>query len=77
MLIEAPHKPLTNVQLELLKAFAYNVSDDDISVLRDMLSDFFATRAISYANKAWDEQKWDDNKVEKLLKTKLRKRSNA
>ena len=70
-------KPLSNVQIELLKAFQHELSDEDIIALRQLLSDFFAQRSIEAANKVWDEQNWNNEKVETLLKTKLRKRSNA
>jgi hypothetical protein len=70
-------KPLSNLQVELLKAFQHDLSDEDILALRQLLSDFFAQRSIEAANKVWDEQGWNDEKIETLLKTKLRRRSNA
>lgn len=68
-------QPLTNAQLEILKAFSHNLSEQDLVDLRKMLADFFAEKAISEANKAWDEKGWTNDDVDRLLNTKLRKRS--
>ena len=38
------------------------------------LAQFFAKRAIKAANKIWDEEDWNEEKVQKLLHTKLRKK---
>jgi len=62
---------LTNVQLELLKVFSYQVSGEDLLKLKDTLAKFFAEKAIQSANQAWDEQGWDDQKVDELLSAKL------
>lgn len=68
-------QPLTNAQLEILKAFSHNLSDKDLMDLRKMLADFFAEKAITEANNAWDEKGWTNDDVDRLLNTKLRKRS--
>ena len=60
--------PLSNVQLELLKVFAYQVSDEDLLELKDTLANFFAKKAIQSANEAWDKQGWDNQKVDQLLR---------
>ncbi|MCO6490061.1 MAG: hypothetical protein J5I98_16740 [Phaeodactylibacter sp.] len=68
-------QPLTNVQLELLKTFAHNLNEEELLQLRKLLANFFAQRAIDAANRAWDEKGWTDEDVDRLLNTKLRKRS--
>lgn len=68
-------QPFTNVQLELLKTFAHNLNEEELLQLRKLLAAFFAQRAIEAANRAWDEKGWTDEDVDRLLKTKLRKRS--
>lgn len=68
-------QPLTNAQLEILKAFSHNLNEKDLMDLRKMLADFFAEKAIAEANKAWDEKGWTNKDVDRLLNTKLRKRS--
>lgn len=66
-------QPLTNAQLEILKAFSHNLDGKDLKDLRETLADFFAEKAIDEANKAWDEKGWTDKDVDRLLNTKLRK----
>lgn len=70
----ATRQPLTNVQLEILKTFSYSLSEQELLEMKRLLASFFAKRAIAIVDKAWDEQGWNDKKVEELLKTKLRSR---
>jgi len=67
-------QPFTNVQLELLKTFSHDLSEEELLELRELLAKFFARKAIEAANQSWDEKGWDDEKVDRLLNTKLRKR---
>ncbi|MCB0097904.1 MAG: hypothetical protein KDE46_19360 [Caldilineaceae bacterium] len=68
-------QPFTNVQLELLRTFAHNLNEEELLQLRKLLAEFFAQRAIDAANHAWDERGWTNEDVDRLLNTKLRKRS--
>lgn len=65
-------QPLTNTQLELLKAFSHQLSEEEVQDLRHVLAAFFAQRAIKYANQAWEENKWSEETVDEILETKLR-----
>jgi hypothetical protein len=62
--------PLSNVQLELLKLFSTNLNDKDIIELRDLLSGFYADKAIAKANAIWDEKKLNDEEMDKWLNKK-------
>ena len=64
---------LTNVQLELLKTFSFNLNNEDLKELKGIIADYFAKKAINSANESWDKNKWDDKKVDEILNTKLRK----
>jgi hypothetical protein len=71
--MEFPLKtPLTNAQLELLKAFSHDLNESELAELRRVLAQFFAKRAIQQANKVWEEKGWTDADVDKLLQTKMR-----
>jgi len=48
--------PLSNVQLELLKLYATDLSEEDMVELKDMLADFYAKKSIQLANQVWDEK---------------------
>lgn len=49
-------QPFTNLQLELLKLYSRNVSDEELRIIQDMLARFFADRATENADKVWDEK---------------------
>ena len=66
-------QPFTNVQLELLKTFSHNLPESDLIDLKKTLASFFSDKLINQANKVWDEQNWNGEKVDSLLQTKMRK----
>lgn len=70
--MEALERPLSNLQLELLKAFSHQLSEDDLLQVKAMLAAFFANKSIEAANKVWDEEGWNQEKVDALLRAKLR-----
>lgn len=66
-------QPLTNVQIELLKVFSYDLDNEELLDLKDVLAKFFAQRAIKAADEVWEKEKWTEEDVDRILKTKLRK----
>jgi hypothetical protein len=58
---------LTNLQLELLKVFSRPVSDDDLNAIRNMLSVYFAKKAMDLADDAWAENGWSAKDTNKLM----------
>ena len=68
-------QPLTNVQLEILKAFSFNLDKDELKDFKNFIAQYFAKRAINSANKVWDEKGWSNEKVDEVLNTKMRKSS--
>ncbi len=66
-------QPLTNVQLELLKTFSYDLSMNDIVELKKKLAEFFSKRLIKHADDFWEKESFNDAKVNELLNKKLRK----
>lgn len=66
-------QPLSNVQLEILKVFSYDLSTNELQDFKDLIAKYFAERAIQFADKNWDEKGWNDEDVDKMLKTKMRK----
>ncbi len=59
---------LTNLQLELLKVFSHNISDDELKDIRRMLSKYFMERAVKGADKIWDEKGYSNELMQKWLK---------
>jgi hypothetical protein len=67
--------PLTNVQLEILKSFSHQLNSNDLKEFKNMIANFFAKRLISEADKVYEQNNWNDKKVDELLTTKIRKKS--
>lgn len=67
------NQPLTNAQLEILKAFSFNLKPEELEDFKAMIANFFAKRAVELANKSWEEKGWTEEDEERILNTKLRK----
>lgn len=59
----------SNMQLELLKLYTRNVTDDDLAAIKDLLAQFFAKKATALADKVWDEKGLD---ADTILNTHVR-----
>lgn len=53
-----PSNQLTNLQQELLKLFAQQVSETDLLNIRTILGQYFAKRLTKLADHAWEQQGW-------------------
>ena len=62
--------PLTNVQIELMKLFNTNLSENELIELKDLLSRFYANKAITEADAIWDEKGLTDEDMDKWLNKK-------
>jgi len=62
--------PLSNLQLELMKLSATNLSNEDLEDLKDLLAKFYADKAITNANAVWDEKGFTDTDMEIWLNQK-------
>lgn len=70
--MESIETPFSNIQMELLQLYKSDVSDADLFVIKKMIADYFAKKAINMADEIWDKEKWDDKKIQELLQTKMR-----
>jgi hypothetical protein len=66
-------QPFTNVQLELLKVFSHQIPENELLELKQTLALFFAKKLTKIADEVWEKENWNDEKVNNILKTKLRK----
>lgn len=55
---------LTNLQLELLKLFKYELPDNQIQEIKILLSKYFANKASDEMDKLWEENNWNDETME-------------
>lgn len=64
--------PLTNLQLELLKLFSNQVSNDELLEIKHLLVKYFANKAMDLADEAWKQNHWSEKDEKQFLKDHLR-----
>jgi hypothetical protein len=65
---------LTNVQIELLKLFQYNLPEKQLAEIKNMLAKYFAKSATEEMDKLWHEKGWDNNTMNDWANEHLRKK---
>jgi hypothetical protein len=65
---------LSNLQLELLKLYARNVSDEELKDIRKMLADYYARKADEEMDRLWKEKGWNQDTIEKWKKEHFRRK---
>lgn len=66
-IMTAINKPLTNLQVELLKLFSLELSEEELIEIRRMLARYFADRASDEMDKLWDANDWSDKTMDEWL----------
>ena len=61
-------RPLSNMQLELLKLYSHGISDDQPREVKRILASYFFEKATEEADKLWDEKRWSDDTMDEWLK---------
>ncbi|MEZ4952801.1 MAG: hypothetical protein R2825_04405 [Saprospiraceae bacterium] len=64
--------PFSNAQLELLKLFSSDLTDNDLEELKRILLAFKFKRVTQLADKIWEEKGWTNEDVERMLHTHMR-----
>ncbi len=57
---------LTNLQLELIKMFKYNLSENQLIELKDLLSNYFVSKVDFEMDKVWNDKNWTNSTMENL-----------
>ncbi|WP_426667257.1 hypothetical protein ACPPVU_14630 [Mucilaginibacter sp. McL0603] len=65
---------LTNVQIELLKLFQYNLSEKQLTEIKNMLAKYFAKTATAEMDKLWEENDWNNDVMKVWANEHLRKK---
>ncbi len=63
---------LTNLQLELIKMFSFQLNDVQIIEIRDILTKYFAEKATNEMDKLWTDFNWDNNTMDNWSNEHLR-----
>lgn len=61
-------KPLTNLQLELIKLFSLDLSDKQLLDIKQLLSHYFADQASDEMDRLWEENNWSNETMDNWLK---------
>lgn len=54
---------LTNLQLELLELFNYQLNQQQLIDIKRLLAHYFAEQATQEMDKLWEENNWDNNTI--------------
>jgi len=65
---------LTNVQLELLKLFQYDLPEKQLVEIKNILAKYFAKSATDEMDKLWDENGWTNETMQDWANEHLRKK---
>jgi len=63
---------LSNAQLELLKLFADDLSEEELADLKRILLAYKLQRVVQLADKVWDEKGWTQETMDEFLNTHMR-----
>ena len=62
--------PLNNAQVELMKLFSTNLSESDLKDLKELLSRFYAEKAVNAADEVWDQKGLTNEDMDQWLDAK-------
>ena len=63
----AVQKPMSNIQLELLKLYSINISDEELLEIKNILAQHFAKKTVEAANKIWDGRGYTNELMDEWL----------
>jgi hypothetical protein len=72
--MENSHK-LSNLQLELLKIFRHDLSDQQLIEIRNLLAMYFAQTATYEMDKLWEINQWSNETMKTWADEHLRNKS--
>ena len=58
MTAQIAQQPLSNMQMQLLKLYTQNVSEEDLKAIQRLIVRYFAEKATEAADKDWDEKNY-------------------
>jgi hypothetical protein len=68
---------LTNLQLEILKLFRYDLADKQLLEVKEILAQYFASAATKEMDKLWDNKSWNNELMEQWVNEHLRSNHNS
>ena len=65
----------SNMQLELLRLYSYNLPDEELAEIKELLARYFAEKLRRRADEVWEEKGWTNDTMEEFLRTKMRSKT--
>jgi hypothetical protein len=65
---------LTNIQIELLKMFQFNLPEKQLVEIKNILAKYFAKTASDEMDKLWEENNWNNDVMKEWAGEHLRKK---
>jgi hypothetical protein len=69
-------KRLTNLQMELLEVFKYDLSEAQLKEIRALLADYFAEKVTHDVDQLFEANGWGAEKIEEWSKEHMRTKYN-
>lgn len=67
MQLQEPTK-LSNLQLELLKLFSFNTSEEEMADIKRILAKYYAEKATGEMDRLWNQKQWTNETMDLWLK---------
>ena len=65
-------KKLSNLQLELLKVFSFDISDEQVKEIKSLLVAYFAEKVTAEMDALFEANDWGEEKIEEWSKEHMR-----
>lgn len=69
-------KKLTNLQIELLEMFQYDLNEEQVKEIRSILVKYFAEKVSSGIDQLFEQNNWGEEKIEEWSKEHMRTKYN-
>ncbi len=65
-------RKLTNLQLELLETFSFELPEEQLLEIRQMLIDYFASKITSGMDQLFEDNNWGEEKIQEWATEHMR-----
>ncbi len=63
---------ISNLQLEIIKLFNYELDKTQLNEIKNVLANYFAQKVTDELDGLWEKNKWDNKTISKWSKEHLR-----
>jgi hypothetical protein len=66
------HAKLTNLQHELLRVFKYDLKEDQLVEIKNLLADYFSNKLSHEMDELWKKNNWNEETINQWSKEHMR-----